>query len=68
MLEPQKTAGVQSRSFGDLMKIKSDARDKQVRAVYAAEPSALDLAAQHLKAVLRGNSASIARPRRFSSL
>lgn len=58
----------QQQSFADLMKIKSDARDRQVSAVYAAESSALELAAQYVKAALRGNSAAIARPRRFSSL
>ena len=55
-------------SFADLMRMKNDARIEQARAVYAAEPAALELAAQCVKVALRGNSASIARPRRYSAL
>lgn len=54
--------------FADLMSIKNSARIEQIRAVYEADQSALDLAAQHVKEALRGRSAPIARPRRFSSL
>jgi hypothetical protein len=46
-------------SFAEMMSLKSSSRDRQVDAVYAADRA---------KAALRGNSASIARPQRFSAL
>lgn len=55
-------------SFAEMMSLKSSSRDRQVDAVYAADPQMLEMAAVRVKAVLRGNSASIARPQRFSAL
>lgn len=55
-------------SFAEMMSLKSSSRDRQVDAVYAADPQMLEMAAARAKAALRGNSASIARPQRFSAL
>lgn len=55
-------------SLDELMRIKSEARDKLVRAVREADEGELNRAAESVKSALRGNSADIARPRRFSSL
>ena len=55
-------------SFAEMMSLKSRSRDRQVDAVYAADPQALEVAAARAKAVLRGNSDSIARPKRLSAL
>jgi hypothetical protein len=55
-------------SFAEMMSLKSSSRDRQVDAVYAADPQMLEMAAARAKAVLRGNSSSIARPQRFSAL
>lgn len=55
-------------SLAELMRIKSEARDKLVRAVREADQDELDRAAESVKSALRGSSDSIARPRRFSSL
>ena len=55
-------------SFAQIMSLKSSSRDRQVDAVYAADSQALERAAARAKAALRGNSASIARPQRFSAL
>lgn len=55
-------------NFAEMMSLKSRSRDRQVDAVYAADPQALEVAAARAKAVLRGNSDSIARPKRFSAL
>ncbi|WP_156421231.1 hypothetical protein [Pseudomonas libanensis] len=55
-------------SFAEMMSLKSSSRDRQVDAVYAAAPEVLEMAAARAKAVLRGNSGSIARPQRFSAL
>ena len=57
-----------SLSFADMVRMKNNARNKLIRAVSEADKAALDLAARYVKAALRGNSVSIARPRRFSSL
>ena len=54
-------------SFAEMMSIKNSSRDRQVDAVYAAEPQSLEVAAARAKASLRGSSA-IARPQRFSAL
>jgi len=55
-------------SFAEMMSVKSRSRDRQVDAAYGADPKALEMAAARAKAVLRGNSDSIARPQRFSAL
>lgn len=55
-------------SFAEMMSLKSSSRDRQVDAVYSASPEMLEMAAACAKAALRGNSASIARPQRFSAL
>ena len=55
-------------SFAQMMSLKSSSRDRQVEAVYAADPQMLEMAAARAKAVLRGNSGPIARPQRFSAL
>lgn len=55
-------------SFAEMMSLKCSSRDRQVDAVYAADPQMLEMAAARAKAALRGNSASIARPQRFSAL
>ncbi|WP_033049329.1 hypothetical protein [Pseudomonas sp. GM21] len=54
-------------SFDEILMIKRRARDRLVDAVYAADRESLELAAEHIKAVLRGNS-PIPRPQRFSCL
>lgn len=51
-----------------LLDAKIHARDKLVAAVYAASPAELERAAVLIKAVWRGKSGSIPRPRRFQSL
>ena len=51
-----------------MMSLKSSSRERQVDAVYAADPQALEMAAARAKAVLRGSSGPIARPQRFSAL
>lgn len=51
-----------------MMSLKSSSRERQVDAVYAADPQALEMAAARAKAVLRGSFASIACPQRFSAL
>ena len=53
-------------SFAQMMSLKSSSRDRQVDAVYA--PQMLEMAAARAKVALRGSSASIARPQRFSAL
>ncbi|UUQ63036.1 hypothetical protein NLK61_17265 [Pseudomonas fuscovaginae UPB0736] len=55
-------------SFAEMMSVKNSSRDRQVDAVYAADPQALEKAAARAKAVLRGNSGPLARPQRFSAL
>ena len=55
-------------SFAQMMSLKNSSRDRQVDAVYAADPQALEMAAARAKAVLRGSSGPIARPQRFSTL
>ena len=55
-------------SFAQMMSLKNSSRDRQVDAVYAASPQALEMAAARAKAVLRGSSGPIARPQRFSAL
>jgi len=54
-------------SFDEILMIKRRARDRLVDAVCAADRESLALAAQNIKAVLRGNS-PIPRPQRFSCL
>lgn len=54
--------------FAEVMNRKSDARARQVAAVYAADPALLDQAAARIKAVWLGQSGSLARPKRFSAL
>ncbi|WP_124320932.1 hypothetical protein [Pseudomonas chlororaphis] len=54
-------------SFDEILMIKRRARDRLVDAVYAADRESLELAAEYVKAVLRGNS-PIPRPQRFSCL
>ena len=54
-------------SFAQMMSLKNSSRDRQVDAVYAADPQALEMAAARAKAVLRGSSGPIARPQRFSA-
>ena len=51
-----------------MMSLKSSSRERQVDAVYAAAPQMLEMAAARAKVALRGSSASIARPQRFSAL
>ncbi|MGH8382518.1 hypothetical protein [Pseudomonas sp.] len=41
-------------SFENIMRMKRSARDEQVRAVYDADQSSLDLAAVQIKSVIRG--------------
>ncbi len=55
-------------SFAQMMSLKSSSRERQVDAVYAAAPQMLEMAAARTKVALRGSSASIARPQRFSAL
>jgi len=55
-------------SFAEMMSLKNSLRDRQVDAVYAAAPQALEIAAVRVKAVLRGSSGPLARPQRFSAL
>lgn len=55
-------------SFAEMMSRKSSSRDRQVDAVYAAAPQMLEMAAARAKIALRGSSAPIARPQRFSAL
>ena len=55
-------------SFAQMMSLKSSSRERQVDAVYAAAPQMLEMAAARAKAALRGSSASIVRPQRFSAL
>lgn len=55
-------------SFAEMMSVKSSSRDRLVDAVYAADPQMLEISAARAKAALRGNSASIPRPQRFSAL
>jgi len=55
-------------SFAEMMSLKNSLRDRQVDAVYAAAPQALEMAAVRVKAVLRGSSGPLARPQRFSAL
>lgn len=54
-------------SFYEILMIKRRARDRLVDAVYAADGESLEVAAEHIKAALRGNS-PIPRPQRFSCL
>jgi len=54
-------------SFDEILMIKRRARDRLVDAVYAADRESLELAAEYIKAALRGNS-PIPRPQRFSCL
>jgi hypothetical protein len=54
--------------IAEMMSLKSSSRDRQVDAVYAADPQSLAMAAARAKAVLHGNSRPIARPQRFSAL
>lgn len=54
-------------SFDEILMIKRRARDRLVDAVYAADRESLELAAEYVKAALRGNS-PIPRPQRFSCL
>ncbi|BCJ08177.1 hypothetical protein PRtIB026_A21460 [Pseudomonas sp. RtIB026] len=56
----------QNLSFSNLVAFKDMAREQQVQAVYSADRNALDMAANSVKAAIKGNAASIARPRRFS--
>lgn len=58
----------ESLSVAEMMSLKSSSRDRQVDAVYAADAQNLEMAAARAKAALRGDSASIARPQRFSAL
>ena len=51
--------------FAETMSLESSSRDRQVDAVYAADPQTLEMAAAHAKAILRGNSGPIAHPQRF---
>ena len=51
-----------------MMSLKNSSRDRQVDAVYAAAPQMLEMAAARTKVALRGSSASIAHPQRFSAL
>jgi hypothetical protein len=55
-------------SFAEMMSLKSSSRDRQVDAVYSADPQMLEMAAVSAKAALRGSSASLPRPQRFSAL
>jgi len=55
-------------SFAEVMSLKNRSRDRQVGAVCAAEPEALEMAAARAKTALRGNSKSFPRPQRFSAL
>lgn len=54
--------------FSEMMRIKRLSRNRQVEAVYAASPQALDLASESAKAILRGKTGSIARPKRFTDM
>ncbi|RMQ41646.1 hypothetical protein ALQ04_00576 [Pseudomonas cichorii] len=56
----------QNLSYAEIMSLKSEARDRQVSAVYAADEQSLENAGNMIKAVLRG-SGNIARPRRFTA-
>ncbi|MNR24349.1 hypothetical protein D3C85_1414230 [compost metagenome] len=57
----------ENASVEDILKAKRRARDRLVKAVYAADQESLERAAKAIKATLRGN-APIPRPQRFSSL
>jgi len=50
------------------MMMKRYARNEQVRAIYKADQSSLDLAAEQIKSVLRGISNAAPRRQRISSL
>ncbi len=54
----------QNLSYAEIMKLKNEARDRQVSAVYAADEQSLERAGESIKAVLRG-AGNIPRPRRF---
>jgi hypothetical protein len=58
----------QSPSYLELVSFKSHAREQQVSAVYEASSFNLEAAGQRMKQSLRGESVSIARPRRFAVL
>ncbi len=51
----------------DIFEVKRIARIRLIDALYAADRESLELAAQYVKAALRGKG-SIPRPKRFSSL
>lgn len=55
-------------SFENIMRMKRSARDEQVRAVYDADQSSLDLAAEQIKSVIRGVGSAAPRRQRISSL
>lgn len=54
-------------SAEDILEVKRLARIRLIDAFYAADRESLELAAQYVKAALRGKG-SIPRPKRFSSL
>jgi hypothetical protein len=58
----------QDLDFAQVMSRKSSARDRQVEAACAADPAALEQAAARIKAVWRGQSRALVRPKRFSAL
>lgn len=64
----QLQAQASQSSYESIMMMKSSARDQQVRAVYCADSSSLDLAADRIKSVLRGSSDASPRRMRISSL
>jgi len=51
----------------DILEVKRLARIRLIDALYLADRESLELAAQYVKAALRGKG-SIPRPKRFSSL
>lgn len=59
---------VSQSSFESILMMKRCARNEQVRAVYEADQSSLDLAAEQIKSVLRGISNAAPRRQRISSL
>lgn len=65
MIEDNKPA--KEASFEEIMAIKRRSRDRLIKAAYAADQDSLELAAEYVKAALRGVP-PIPRPKRFSSL
>lgn len=55
-------------SFEDIMKMKSELRNRQVESVYSSTDEQLEKAAIRIKEALRPKSENKTRPKRFSKL